>query len=112
MLTDPQLSPPLLLQVPRGEGEGSDGTIPWEPRETSRTVGFVMTSERSCPRAGGDGHIFDNRYDQSRVDAGPKARIWPGRARGPFSDTARSHLRPLTGAHLPGGAWIPSPWAG
>lgn len=48
--TDPQLSPPLLLQVPPGRGEGSDGTMPWEPRETRRTVGFVMTSERSGPR--------------------------------------------------------------
>lgn len=46
-------------------GEGSDGTIAVEPRETSTALGFVMASGAICPRAGGDSHTFNNQYDRS-----------------------------------------------
>lgn len=62
--TDPRLSPPFAFPWAPW-GEGSDGTIAVEPRETSTALGFVMASGRICPRAGGDSHTFNYQYDQS-----------------------------------------------
>lgn len=54
------LSSPLACFSREPLGVGSDGTIAWEPRETSRAFGFVMASGRICPRAAGDSHTFNN----------------------------------------------------